>query len=83
MLLFSLLRLNDSMIISVPRKYLPGVLSRSLHGLVVCVAQLVLGSVLIVLAIWRMVLQVTQLFTLTFSWGSMIVVTIHFANQSP
>ena len=57
--LFSPLRLNNSIIISVPRKYLPGVLSRSLHGLVVCTAQLVIGSVLVSLAIWRMVLQVT------------------------
>lgn len=59
-MLFSPLRLNNSIIISVPRKYLPGVLSRSLHGLVVCGAQLVIGSVLVSLAIWRMVLQVTQ-----------------------
>ena len=58
-MLFSLLRLHNSIIISVPRKYLPGVLARSLHGLVVCVAQLVIGSALVSLAIWRMVLQVT------------------------
>lgn len=38
---------------------MPGVLSRSLHGLVVCVSQLVIGTVLVTLAIWRMVLQVT------------------------
>ena len=59
-MLFSPLRLNNSIIISVPRKYLPGVLSRSLHGLVVCGAQLVIGSVLVSLAIWRMVTQVSQ-----------------------
>ena len=56
---FSPLRLNNSIIIPVPRKYLPGVLSRSLNGLVVCVSQLVIGTVLVTLAIWRMVLQVT------------------------
>ena len=67
--LFSPLRLNNSIIISVPRKYLPGVLSRSLHGLVVCTAQLVIGSVLVSLAIWRMVLQVMEQRTLTFGTG--------------
>ena len=44
---------------SVPRKYLPGVLSRSCHGVAVCGAQLVLGGLLLMLAVWRMVLQVT------------------------
>ena len=43
---------------SVPRKYLPGVLSRSCHGVAVCGAQLVLGGLLLMLAVWRMVLQV-------------------------
>ena len=43
----------------MPRKYLPGVLSRSCHGVAVCGAQLVLGGLLLMLAVWRMVLQVT------------------------
>jgi len=41
----------------VPRKYLPGVLSRSQPGVILCVSQLVLGCVLVILAIWRMLLQ--------------------------
>ena len=45
---------------SVPRKYLPGVLARSCHGVAVCGAQLVLGGLLLMLAVWRMVLQVTR-----------------------
>ena len=42
---------------AVPRKFLPGVLSRSHHGVFLCVSQLVLGSLLVVLAVWRMTLQ--------------------------
>ena len=44
----------------MPRKYLPGVLARSCHGVAVCGAQLVLGGLLLMLAVWRMVLQVTR-----------------------
>ena len=42
---------------AVPRKFLPGVPSRSHHGVFLCVSQLVLGSLLVVLAVWRMTLQ--------------------------
>jgi len=41
----------------VPRKYLPGVLSRSQRGVVLCVAQVVLGCLLIILALLRIAIQ--------------------------
>ena len=51
---------------SVPRKYLPGVLSRSKYGLLVSVSQLVLGLIMLGLAVWRMMIQ--EQMTLVWDW---------------
>lgn len=50
----------------VPRKYLPGVLSRSKYGLLVSVSQLVLGLIMLGLAVWRMMIQ--EQMTLVWDW---------------
>lgn len=41
----------------VPRKYLPGVVSRMQYGIFLCLAQLFLGSLLVGLAIWKLSIQ--------------------------
>jgi len=41
----------------VPRKYLPGVVSRIQYGLFLCLAQVFLGSLLVGLAVWQLSLQ--------------------------
>eukprot|EP00092_Neocalanus_flemingeri_P022347 GFUD01024238.1.p1 GENE.GFUD01024238.1~~GFUD01024238.1.p1 ORF type:complete len:351 (+),score=86.25 GFUD01024238.1:238-1290(+) len=41
----------------VPRKYLPGVVSRMQYGIFLCLAQLFLGSLLAGLAIWKLSIQ--------------------------
>ena len=72
-------------LILVPRKYLPGVVSRMQYGIFLCLAQLFLGSLLVGLAIWKLSIQhhiysrgdwplYSGILVLLSGWGGLVLV---------